>query len=108
MVRYRQRGEDSTFPSHITTWTLGEDVPEWLSDIAKIAAIDSNTSKISLEIRETNTGGYELLDSSGQRTLIKFGSKTDVLCKGLDLKGQMFIMSPLQLNLVYERYGQLQ
>lgn len=108
MGKYGQRGQNDKFPALITTWSLGEDVPEWLSDIAKISSIDNLTSKISLEIRKTNTGGYELLDSSGQKTLIRFSCETDVLCKSLDPRGQMFIMSPLQLNLVYKSYGQLQ
>ena len=98
------------FPGRVTTWKYGDDVPEWLSDIAKVASIDNNTHRISLETRETNTGGFEILDSSGQHVLARLDSKTDILCRDIssEVKGiTLFSMTPRQFDLIYVSYGQL-
>lgn len=97
----KQRGENIEFPSEIETWKWGEPVPEWLSDIAKVAAIDDKTSQVQLEILPTNTGGFSLKDSGGRDTLITVPSKKDFVCKGSD--GKVFVLTPLQLKLLY--YG---
>ena len=110
MIKYKQRGKNDTFPSEITTWKYGDDVPEWLSDIAKVASIDNNTHRISLETRDTNTGGFEILDSSGQHVLVRLESKTDILCRDIDPRNKgitLFSMTPRQLDLIYVSYGQL-
>ena len=110
MIRYKQRGLNDTFPREVTTWKYGDDVPEWLSDIAKVASIDNNTHRISLETRETNTGGFEILDSSGQHVLVRLDSKTDILCRDIssEVKGiTLFSMTPRQFDLIYVSYGQL-
>lgn len=102
MEIFIQRGENSKYPISIETWTWGEEVPEWLSDQAKISAIDSETNKVSLEIRNTNSGGYEIIASSGQTTLLTTKHKDDYVC--LDLaKGGLFVLTKDQLNLLY--YG---
>lgn len=103
-MTYRQKGQNSDFPNEIETWCWGETVPEWLSDIAKVAAIDSNTSKVQLEVIETNTGGFSLKDSSGQGTLITLLDKRDILCREAGKKGsRLFTLTALQLKLLY--YG---
>ncbi len=110
MIRYKQRGYNDTFPEEVTTWKYGDDVPEWLSDLAKVACIDSNTHRISLETRDTNTGGFEILESSGQRVLVRLESRTDILCKAMSGDGKqitLFSMTPRQFDLIYVSYGQL-
>ena len=110
MIKYKQRGQNDTCPGEVTTWKYGDDVPEWLSDIAKVASIDNNTHRISLETRETNTGGFEILDSSGQHVLVRLDSKTDILCRDIssEVKGiTLFSMTPRQFDLIYVSYGQL-
>lgn len=104
-MRYKQRGQNSEYPNEIDTWKWGEDVPEWLSDISKIAAVDSVTSKVQLEILPTNTGGFSLRDSSGRDTLITVNSKKDYICREADIKeSKLFVLSPLQLKLLYYGY----
>ena len=101
--RYKQRGYNKKYPLKIITWQLGEAVPEWLSNIAKVGAIDSGTGELKLEMRDTNTGGFELLDSSGSISLVKTKGKFDLICKDLDSLGNIFSLTPLQFNLIYEK-----
>ena len=87
--KYKQKGTNSAFPQEVETWIWGEDIPEWLSD---------------LEHRDLSSGGYELLDSSGQHTLVRASSKKDYICRDLSKKkGGLFVLTPLQFNLIY--YG---
>jgi len=100
---YKQRGNNDKYPLEVLTWKLGEDVPDWLSDLAKIGAMDANTNKVSLETRNTNQGGYELLDSSGQGILLKTKNKTDLICKDTKKSaGGLFVLSLVQFNLIYD------
>ncbi|MBR2245872.1 MAG: hypothetical protein IJ880_02400 [Bacilli bacterium] len=102
--KYKQKGTNSAFPQEVETWIWGEDIPEWLSDLAKIGAINGETNKIYLEHRDLSSGGYELLDSSGQHTLVRASSKKDYICRDLSKKkGGLFVLTPLQFNLIY--YG---
>lgn len=104
--QYKQRGVNNAYPLEIETWKWGEDIPEWLSDLAKIGAIDSETNKVFLEHRELSAGGYELLDSSGSGTLVRTTSKGDYVCRDLSKKkGGLFVLTPIQLNLIYNGTG---
>jgi hypothetical protein len=106
-MKFIQSGYNGKYPRVIETWTWGEDVPEWLSDIAKVGAIDGTTNKVFLECRDLNNGGYELLDSSGQSSLVKAASRKDYICRELNRKGgKLFALTPSQLKLMYMSYGE--
>lgn len=99
--RWVQKGENPKYPKFIETWKVGQDVPEWLSDIAKITGMTGDSGKVSIELRETNTGGYEIIDSSGKYTLVKAKNRGDYICF---VPGQkLFSLSELQVNLIYKR-----
>ena len=98
MSEFVQRGLNSKYPNKIKTWRFGEKVPEWISDIAKVIFIDAE-GNITLDHRETNTGGLEFLDSSGNRILFTIKSKEDYVCTG---DGKLFVLRPLQLELLYK------
>lgn len=94
-----QKGRNHDFPESIQIWKKGEKVPEWLSDRACIVSINMNTG-YNLKYRNTTTGGYEILDSSGINVLVRAGSKDDYICKGDN--GKFFSLSPKQLKLLYK------
>ena len=101
---YKQKGKNNKYPTTIQVWKLGDSVPEWLSNIAKVGAINENTGELSLFTRDTNTGGFELLDSGGTISLVKTKSRKDYVCKPLESRGPVFSLTPLQLKMLYEEY----
>lgn len=98
---YKQKGRNSKYPETIETWSIGQPVPEWLSDRAKVNGMYSE-GQCTLEIRKTTSGGYELLDSGGQYTLVRVDTLNGVVCK--DISSEKIIsLRPEQLRLLYEK-----
>lgn len=93
-----QSGYNDRYPLKIETWRLGEEIPDWLSDRAKINFIDGD-GNLTLDIHETSSGGYEIINSGGTGTLILLKSKRDYVCMG---DGVIFPLSEIQLNLLYK------
>ena len=93
-----QKGRNNSYPQTIQVWRRGELVPEWLSDRACIVSIDLNTG-YSLRYRDTVSGGYEILDSSGIDVLVRTERKEDYICFGDN--GKIFSLSPKQIKLLY-------
>ena len=105
-MKFKLIGRNNRFPDKIDTWKFGENpVPEWLSEIAKVSSIDPDNDTIQLDFRKTNTGGIEILDSSGKSTLVKLETKDSYVCKNLDTEvGGIFALTPKQLELLYMNY----
>lgn len=101
MTTYKQYGYNSKYPDKIETWQWGEKVPEWISDKAKVTFIDGE-GNITLESRDINTGGVEIMSSSGTDVFIKLESKSDIVCKDTEDSNNIIVLSPIQLNLLYE------
>ena len=95
----KQKGRNNKYPDEIWTWKLGEIVPE--SDIAKVSYLEGQDGNIQLEIISSNTGGYELKESSGLNVLVKAKKRDDFICMGTDKKS-IFSLSPLKLKLLYK------
>lgn len=97
----KQKGKNNKFPKEIETWRLGETIPEWLSDIAKVKFVDGS-GNLTLDITETNTGGYEIKSSDGTRILVGCEDKEDYICIGLDKDNrEIFSLNPIALGLLY-------
>ena len=94
-----QKGRNNLYPKTIQVWKRGERVPEWLSDRACITSIDSNIG-YNLKYRNTVSGGYEILDSSGVDVLVRAKDQGDYICLGDN--GRFFSLSPRQLTLLYK------
>ena len=93
---YEQKGENDKYPKEIKIWKIGEKIPEWLSDSAKVLFIDGN-GNITLDTIDNNTGGYEIKSSSGD-TLVSLKKKSDIVCFG---NSKIFGLSEKQFNLIY-------
>lgn len=94
-----QRGENKNYPYQIITWRLGEKVPEWLSDRAKVKFIDGE-GNLTLDWLETSTGGLDIQDSSGLNILVKMKTKESILCFSKK-ENRIFSLTPIQYNLLY-------
>ena len=94
-----QRGENKNYPNQISTWRLGEKIPEWLSDQAKIKFIDGE-GNLTLDWLETSTGGVEIQDSTGLNVLVRLKTKDSILCFSTDTN-KIFSLTPIQYNLLY-------
>ena len=103
MKNYKQRGLNKKYPLEIEAWKFEEGpVPTWLSDVAKISAIDVGHDDLQIGYRELNTGGIEILDSSGQGVLVKLESKESYVCKDISAGlGGIFSLNKKQLELLY-------
>lgn len=99
---YSQSGYNDKFPGSIKVWRVGDKIPEWLSDRAKIEFVDGD-GNLTLSTLETSTGGIEIMDSSGKNVLIKLNNKSDYLCISEDESGNIFSLSEKQINLLYKK-----
>lgn len=99
-MKYKQRGRNLKYPDTIETWRYGEKVPEWISDVCKVKFIDGS-GNITLDYRETSSGGLEFISSAGNRVLFTLGSKEDYVCLGND--SRIIVLRPTQLELLYRR-----
>ena len=104
MEIHKRKGHNSAFPEKILTWKKGQKVPEWLSDKAKIVAINGIDGSVMLGTRNTSSGGIEILDSSGTRVLVRTSGVDDFVCINADnLISTPFVLTPIQLSLLYGR-----
>jgi hypothetical protein len=99
---YQQRGYNDKYPYEIVAWRIGEKVPQWLSDIAMIGAIDERTGNLHIATRDTKTGGIEILESSGRTSLVTTTSREDYVCKSIKTIGGVFSLTPTQFSLLYD------
>lgn len=100
--RYIQSGKNSNYPEKIEAWEYGTgSIPDWISDKAKITFIDG-IGNVTLETHDTNTGGVEIIDSTGTSSLVKLNSKTDLICRKEDDNIHIFVLSREQLELLYK------
>lgn len=97
---YIQSGRNDKYPKRIETWRYGEQpIPEWITDICKVGFIDGS-GNITLEYRETNTGGIEFISTEGVRTAFTLKNKNDFVCWG---DSRLFTLRPIQLELLYKK-----
>lgn len=98
-MKFIQRGENLKYPEVILeTWRYGEKpVPSWISDNSKVKFIDGE-GNITLDIRETTSGGYEIQSAAGDRVFIRVAGKDNYLC----WEGKKIIsLRPSQFKLLY-------
>lgn len=69
-----QRGDNSDYPKKATIWKIGDPIPEWLSDRAKVSGMNSNGEPF-LEMRNGKSGNIEIMDSGGRSVLVKLKDK---------------------------------
>lgn len=103
MILYKQRGRNNKYPEKIEVWKLNEEiVPNWLSDVAKVSAINTGKNTVQIGFRKLSTGGIEIPDSSGQSILVKLDSEESFICKDTNARiGGIFSLTPKQLELLY-------
>ncbi len=99
MKRYIQRGENPEWPLILEgLWKYGETIPEWLSDRANVTIMSGDGIK-NIEVRETSSGGYEIIDSGKSNVLVSVKRKDwFVIYDGKIVKS----ISPEQLLFLYE------
>lgn len=93
-----QRGRNNAYPETIKIWKLGQKVPEWLSDRAKVEGVDLGNEDKLLKTTELSSGGYELYDASGKNVLVRV-PKGGLVCFG---DNKIFSLSQKELDLLYE------
>lgn len=97
MKLYKQLGGNEKYPKQIQIWRLGEQIPEWLSDSAKVKFIDGEGNK-TLAINNLENG-YEIIDSSGNFVLVKTKTNDSLVCFG---ENKIFSLTKKQFDLLYE------
>ena len=100
MKKFVQRGFNIDWPEKILdTWKRGEIIPEWLSDRANVTIMSSDGIK-NIEIRETSSGGYEIVDSGKIGVLVSL--KNSDWFVAWDGK-RILSISPDQLEFLYKK-----
>ena len=92
-----QRGMNNLYPEKIETWKVGEKVPEWLSDNAKVLSLDDE-GNIRLDTNKLSTGGIAIKNSSGFGVLVELKTINSIVCYS---PGKIFSLKPEQLELLY-------
>lgn len=93
-----QSGKNKAFPEKINLWKLGEDIPEWLSDISKVEFVDGS-GNITLKTLETNEGGLEIISADGISSIVRMSGKNDYVAIGDN--GKIISLTEKQLSLLY-------
>lgn len=101
MKVYNQSGYNDKYPESIKVWRVGDPIPEWLSDRAKIEFVDGD-GNLTLSTLDTSSGGIEIMESSGKNVLAKLNSKKDYLCISSDETGNIFPLTVDQIELLYK------
>ena len=97
-MSYKQRGRNDKYPEVIETWKIGERVPVWLSDRAKVKFIDGN-GDVTLDRRDRGDGSFEIIGASGVQILVTVSERSGVVCFG---GGRIFSLRERQLEILYE------
>lgn len=97
-MSYKQRGRNSKYPSKVEVWKIGDKVPEWLSDRAKVKFIDGE-GNVTLDRRDRRDGSYEIIEAAGIQTLVTVEERGGVICFG---DGKIFSLRERQLEILYE------
>ena len=93
----RQRGRNEKYPNEIKVWRLGEPIPTWLSDVAKVKDVKGDGSMI-IDIRMVdNDRGFEIIKPDNQ-ILVRTNKNSDIICFG---NKQFFVLTEKQLDLLY-------
>jgi hypothetical protein len=98
-MTYKQRGRNDKYPAKIEVWRIGDKVPEWLSDRAKVKFIDGE-GNVTLDRRDRGDGSYEIIGASGVQTLVTVEERSGVVCFG---DGRIFSLRERQFEILYER-----
>ena len=93
----KQRGRNEKYPNEIKAWRLGEPIPTWLSDMAKVKDVKENGSMV-IDIRMADDDrGFEIIKPDNQ-ILIRTNKNSDIICFG---NNQLFVLTEKQLELLY-------
>ena len=92
----KQRGRNEKYPFEIKTWKLGEPVPQWISDVARVKEIKEDGSVV-IDVRKHTNGGFEIIGPENQ-ILIETKNDSDLVCFG---SGKFFVLTNKQLDLIY-------
>jgi hypothetical protein len=95
----KQRGRNNRYPDSILIWSPGEDVPEWLSDRARVDSVDLETGNKQLKINALSSGGIEILASDRVSVLVRTTGPDAYVCFGDNM---VFSLTKTQLDLLYK------
>jgi hypothetical protein len=98
-MKMTQRGMNDIYPDEIETWKLGDKIPEWLSDKAQVIFIDGE-GNLTLNIRDLNSGGKEIIGSDGKSILVKMETPKSLVC--YSPRRPIFSLRQEQIDLLYE------
>jgi hypothetical protein len=96
--KYEQAGYNPKYPRKIESWDTKGDIPEWLSDRAKV--ILGPLNEFILKTRPTSSGGMEIINSEDTAVLISTRFKDDHICWG---DQTLFVLTEKQLELLYDQ-----
>ena len=94
-----QCGRNSKYPRKIETWRIGEAIPEWLSDVAKIQSVDLGSGKMYIKMCDYDTSGFEITAADGYSPLVRAKNKSDYICYGDE---KIFSLTEAQIKLLYK------
>ncbi len=96
-MSYKQRGQNEKYPVEVEIWRLGDKVPEWLSDRARIKFIDGE-GNMTLDRRDHGSGGFEIISADGIHPLVNISERDGVVCFG---DGRIFGLRKRQFEILY-------
>ena len=98
-----QRGRNNKYPEKIDTWQKSErDVPDWLTDIAKVEMVDLGSGRKKIRMNNLTSGGVEIIAADGQNILIRTQGDSDYICFG---DNKLFSLTESQMGLLYKQGG---
>lgn len=99
-IIFSQRGRNPDYPMNTEVWSSDYDeIPEWLSDVSKVKAIDQHGS-VYLDLKPTNTGGFAIQRADNQGYVVKTVNSDDYVCRD-PKSGRIFSLTRNQFYLLY-------
>lgn len=97
-MSYKQRGWNDKYPKKIEIWEIGDKIPEWLSDRARVKFIDGD-GNVMIDRRDREDGSYEVISADGIKNLVTVPERNGVIC----FDGKIiFGLKKTQLEILYE------
>lgn len=96
----KQSGENKNYPEICDAWKMGEPIPEWLSDSARVKEIKEDGTVV-LSTSTTSSGGVMILGHQGPTDiLVTLKSEESWIIHSKTHK--LISLTDLQLRLLYD------
>ena len=98
MRKLKQWGYNPDYPIEVEGWKIGEKVPDWLSDVAKVSGFDGKTGDILLDMWTDKQGKFHIKDTYRPIDLLVIPNTDSMVVYG---DGKLIVLDPEEIDFLY-------